>query len=122
MFQLGSKLNRHVVTLTDMYSSLSVTDQAFANTITNATTIRAIQLINIGELLSIAERMVDKSDWAVVHKSITNYKNLFDSSCIANVQLINKSLGLARSTAVVSEAEHLRDDLAAVCDRVKSMR
>ena len=122
LFQLALKFNNHISTLSDMSNTVSTRDKVIIDQLQSSVLYNTTQGTNMADLLRIAERMVDKSDWTVVHDALTNHKSMFENSCQNYVKYINSQIGLVQSRGLVSEAEHIRDDLTTLCDRVKAMK
>ena len=122
MLDMAEKLNGHRRTLVEMRKGVPSDDwfnvlELMSNALKSTDDAYALAI-----LLYLRSNMVDKSDWAVVNVVLKHEKTSFEATCRTNIERINVQIGSARSPGVVSEGEHLRDDLVAVCDRVKSMK
>ena len=122
MWQMAKKLNQHFGNLNNMHGSLPPSDASITDELGFVAIGRSSEVSTIKDLLYLRSRMVDKSDWAEVNGILTNWRTLFVDFCPESIKHINAQIGLAKSPAVVSEGEHLRDDLVEVCDRLKRLK
>jgi hypothetical protein len=116
------KLLQHLQNINDMTTSLSELDYANANhlLVTGETLSDRIDTTSL--LLELRSGMRDRADRAIVQLRLVQRMQLVGKDCERVRKSMNESLGRARSPALVSAGEKLRDELATGCALVQTIK
>lgn len=122
MLDMVDKLLSHSENFNNMEESLSGVDHDVAAEL-EVTAMSAADHINFfSDLLDLRSVMVNRLDKVEVQRTLKTHKASLAKQCPLFSKHITQQMAFAHSPAVVSEAEHLRDDVASACERVRSLK
>ena len=122
LLAINKKMVKHMDILKDMRKGVRPDDRFNVDQMWAVVLQKGLEANAITDLLIIREKMLNQGDRETVNDVFTNHKILFADSCNESIKYLNVMIGSAQSPGLALEGEHLRGDIMAVCDRVRSIK
>lgn len=117
----GEKVLNHAQNLLNMAEALTGTDSDVAMELNVVASSASDRVGFLSDLLLLRAMMVNSLDRTSVLRVFQRNKKYFLKLCDNDSARISHQIAHAHSPAVVSEGEHLRDDLDKTCNYVRSI-
>ena len=119
---MAGKLLVHAQNFTNMSDSLSGKELSISMELYSVAMSALSRANEITDLLYLRSAMVNSADSIEVQGVLKENKDSFMKECSEDLSHITAQIAFSYSPAVVSEGEHLRDDLTLICERVSSLK